>query len=67
MALVNILYRTNTVVIEGYFPETTVGLEDERFAFVSLDTDLYKPIYEGLKFFYPRLNPGGIIFCSRFG
>ncbi len=67
IALVNIPYRTNTVVREGYFPETAVGLEDERFAFVSLDTDLYKPIYEGLKFFYPRLNPGGIIFVHDLG
>jgi hypothetical protein len=44
----------------GYFPETAKGLE-ETFAVVSLDADLYKPLYEGLNFFYPRMTPGGYI------
>lgn len=67
MALVNIPYRSNTVVREGYFPETAVGLEDERFAFVSLDMDLYKPILAGLRFFYSRMSPGGVIFVHDLG
>jgi O-methyltransferase len=46
---------------KGYFPESASGLENESFAFVSLDADLYKPTLEGLKFFYPRLSPGGVI------
>lgn len=37
------------------------GIEDS-FCFVSLDMDLYKPTYEGLHYFYPRLNHGGYIF-----
>ena len=45
----------------GYFPETTKGLENERFSFVHIDADLYLPTLEALKFFYPRLSPGGII------
>ena len=44
----------------GYFPETAEGVE-EAFAVVSLDADLYKPLYEGLKYFYPRMTPGGYI------
>lgn len=31
------------------------------FAFVSLDPDLYVPVYEGLRTFYPLLNSGGMI------
>ena len=31
------------------------------FALVSLDPDLYEPTLEGLRFFYPRLAPGGRI------
>lgn len=64
IALNNIGYRANAIVRKGYFPDTAVGLEDERFAFVSLDTDLYKPILAGLEFFWPRLNPGGYIFVD---
>jgi O-methyltransferase len=45
----------------GYFPDTTKGLEDVKFSFVHLDADLYLPTIEGLKFFYPRLSPGGVI------
>jgi O-methyltransferase len=50
----------------GFFPQTAVGLEDESFCFVSLDTDLYEPIVEGLRFFYPRLSPGGFIFVHDY-
>lgn len=46
---------------EGYFPETTKGLEKETFAFVNIDVDLYKPTLAGLQFFYERLTPGGVI------
>lgn len=45
----------------GYFPETTCGLPEKRFALVSLDTDLYEPILAGLQYFYPRLSSGGMI------
>lgn len=64
LALSNIAYRANTVVRKGYFPDTAQGLEKEKFAFVSLDTDLYKPILSGLEFFWPRLSPGGTIFVD---
>ncbi len=66
LTLSNIGYCTNAVVRKGYFPDTAIGLEEEKFAFVSLDTDLYKPILAGLEFFWPRLNPGGYIFVDDF-
>lgn len=53
------------IIRKGFFPGTAEGLED-RFAFVSLDSDLYKPIYSGLEYFYPRLTPGGYIFVHDF-
>ena len=45
----------------GFFPETAAGLETEKFALVHIDADLYAPTIEALKFFYPRLNKGGVI------
>jgi O-methyltransferase len=33
---------------------------------VSLDADLYDPIYAGLSFFYPRLVKGGYILIHDF-
>lgn len=53
-------YLENVVIKQGYFPESLDGLE-ERFAFVSIDVDFEDSIYEGLKYFYPRLNAGGYI------
>ncbi len=49
------------VVQKGYFPDTTKDIPTEKYALVSIDTDLYKPVIEGLRYFYPLLTPGGVI------
>ena len=54
------------IVRKGYFPETAEGLENEEFAFVSIDVDLYKPILDGLNYFWPRLVNGGVIFVHDY-
>lgn len=46
---------------QGLFPKSADAMGDLRFSFVHLDVDLYRSTLDGLKFFYPRLNPGGII------
>ena len=48
------------VIKKGFFPETTAGLED-TFCFVNLDMDLYQPMLAGIEWFYPRMEPGGVI------
>lgn len=53
-------YPKNCVIRKGYFPETAVGI-NEKFCYVNLDMDLYKPTLEGLRFFYPLMARGGII------
>lgn len=53
------------VIRKGYFPDSAAGIED-RFAFVSIDVDLYAPMLAGLGFFFPRLVPGGYIFVHDF-
>ena len=58
-------YPDNCIFKPGYFPQTAAGIED-TFCFVSLDADLYEPIYQGLLFFYPRLEKGGYIFIHDF-
>ncbi|RGY94748.1 TylF/MycF/NovP-related O-methyltransferase [Clostridium sp. AM58-1XD] len=50
----------NCIIKQGYFPDTAVGL-DEKYMFVNLDMDLYKPILDGLVYFYPRMISGGVI------
>ena len=50
---------------KGFFPESAKEVND-KFVFVSLDADLYDPLYEGLRFFYPKLVHGGYIFIHDF-
>lgn len=46
----------------GYFPDSIPpGFDELRFAFVSLDADLFEPTLEGLKFFYPRMSTRGVL------
>jgi O-methyltransferase len=58
-------YAERCIIKEGYFPETAIGLHEE-FVFVSIDADLFEPIYEGLKYFYPRLQKGGYLFVHDY-
>lgn len=56
----NLQYPERAVFCKGYFPSTAEKVED-KFAFVSIDTDLYLPTLNGLNYFYPRLSKGGYI------
>ena len=59
--VLSIMPHPNKVICKkGLFPESLEGLED-KFAFVSLDVDFEQSIYDGLDYFYPRLNRGGYI------
>ena len=55
----------NCIIKKGVFPNTANDVDDV-FAFVSLDADLYDPIYSGLQYFYPRLSKGGVIFVHDY-
>ena len=48
------------IIRQGLFPASLDGLE-ARFALVSLDVDLEESTLAGLRWFYPRLNPGGFV------
>ena len=61
IVLKNMPFPEQCIIKKGFFPETTEGIDD-TFVFVSLDTDLYEPIYQGLTYFYPRMVRGGYIF-----
>ncbi len=64
--LAGIPNNKNCIIRKGYFPDTVAEENQEKFVFVSLDADLYKPIYDGLEFFYPRMQKGGYIFIHDF-
>lgn len=55
----------SVVIKKGLFPESLEGLDD-TFAFVSIDVDFELSIYEGLTYFYPRLEKGGYLFVHDY-
>jgi O-methyltransferase len=60
-------YPDNCIIKKGYFPATTEDVDvEEKYIFVNIDVDLYEPIYEGLRYFYPRLEQGGYIFVHDY-
>lgn len=58
-------YPDKCIIKKGYFPDTAEDL-NERFAFVNIDVDLYKPILSGLEYFWPKMSKGGYILVHDF-
>ncbi len=54
-------FPDRVVLRAGLFPQTAEDLDGERFALVSLDVDLEESTLSGLRFFVPRMSPGGCI------
>ncbi len=54
-------YQEQCIVNKGYFPASFKDeYKNKKFAFVSIDVDLFDPIYNGLEVFYHRLSGGGV-------
>jgi predicted O-methyltransferase YrrM len=51
---------------KGWIPDRFSDVEGRRFAFVHIDVDLFEPTRDSIEFFYPRLEPGGIILCDDY-
>lgn len=57
-------------LIPGLFPTTIVGNDDlasTTFALVHLDVDCHQSVVDGLDFFWPKLNSGGMILIHDYG
>jgi O-methyltransferase len=50
----------------GYFQDSLPKCSSERFSFAHLDCDLYGSYRDCLTFFYPRMNPGGIVLFDEY-
>lgn len=52
---------------KGWIPSRFGDVENGTFSFVHVDVDLYEPTLESIRFFYDRLNDGGIFVCDDYG
>ena len=56
----------NVIIKRGIFPESLRGLE-ESFCLVSLDADFRETTLSGLRYFWPRIVPGGYLMLHDWG
>lgn len=52
---------------KGWIPAPFQALGERRFCFVHIDVDLYRPTRDSFEFFYPRLNPNGVMVFDDYG
>ena len=52
---------------KGWIPDVFKNEEERKYCFVHIDVDLYEPTLESHKYFFKRLNKGGIIVCDDYG
>jgi O-methyltransferase len=60
------LLDDQVVFLKGWFRDTLAGLEDERFAVVRLDADMYGSTKVSLEQLYPRLSIGGYLIVDDY-
>ncbi len=63
----NLSEFSNISIHKGWIPERFPDVENHQFSFVHIDVDLYRPTWDSMEFFYPRMNPGGLIVCDDYG
>lgn len=56
----------NVYLHVGVFPETTLNIKCHSYSMIHLDTDIFESTLDGLNYFYPKLNKGGIIIVHDF-
>jgi O-methyltransferase len=54
-------------LLRGWIPDRFEEVADCRFSLVHIDVDLYEPTRASVEFFWPRLNPRGLVICDDYG
>lgn len=59
----------NITILEGVFPEETVGglPEDVQFRFVHIDVDFYQSAKDTFEWVWPRVMQGGVVVFDDYG
>lgn len=57
----------NVSCVAGVIPKSLDVVCGRRFSFVHIDLDIYSSIKSACEFFYPRLDPGGMLLFDDYG
>ena len=50
----------------GWIPAAFPRPNTERYRFVHVDVDLYQPVIDSFEYFWPLLQPGGVMVCDDY-
>jgi O-methyltransferase len=53
--------------VPGLVPDSLEVIKDRTFSFVHIDLDIYSAIKSACEFFYPRMQPGGVLLFDDYG
>jgi O-methyltransferase len=59
--------QDNISLYPGFFPATAAPIEHLKFSMVHIDVDIYQSVIDCCKFFYPRIQRGGIMVFDDYG
>jgi O-methyltransferase len=59
--------HNNVTCVPGFVPDSLEVIRDRIFCFVHIDLDIYAAIRSACDFFYPRLQPGGVLLFDDYG
>ena len=57
----NLLSFPNLSFHKGWIPEIFLSLPEDKWSYVHIDVDLYRPTLDSLEYFFPRMAAGGVI------
>jgi O-methyltransferase len=57
----------NVTCVPGLVPDSLKIVQGRTFSFVHIDLDIYSAIKSACEFFYPRVQPGGILLFDDYG
>ena len=57
----------NATLVKGEVPESLNGVAIDRVCYLHIDMNIAYPEVEALKYFWPKMSPGGIILFDDYG
>lgn len=52
---------------KGWIPNVFSNIDQLRYSYVHIDTDLYEPTRDSISHLWPLLNEGGVLICDDYG
>jgi O-methyltransferase len=62
----NLAAHQRVRLMRGWIPSRFGEVADRVFSFVHVDVDLEAPTDQSIRFFYPRMSPGGVLLCDDY-